>query len=84
MEPISEPTDNRIQQAITTIQELFLKYENDKYMTEKTHHYICNQLPNILENIRITHENSVNRIEEMNFEKNMFIHHFLSNFPTFL
>jgi hypothetical protein len=79
MEPISEPTNNKIQQSITTIHELFSKYENDKYMTEKTQHYICNQLPNILENIRITHENSVSRIEEMNFEKNIFIHNFLSN-----
>jgi hypothetical protein len=48
-------------------------------MYERTHQYICNQLPTILENIRQIHEKNVLRIEEMTIEQDNFISNFLSN-----
>ena len=72
-------TNGKLEQAFGIIRELYSKYETDEYMTERTHNYICNQLPIFLENIKTTHESNVNRIEEMKLEKDMFITNFLSN-----
>ena len=41
------------EQARSSLDELITKYENDEYMTLKLHTYLCNQLPNILENAKI-------------------------------
>jgi len=71
--------DNKLEEAYNTIKELYEKYSNDKYMSERTHQYVCNQLPNLLENIRLTHEKNVHRIEEMTIEQDNFISNFLSN-----
>ena len=48
-------------------------------MLTKTHNYICNQLPNVLENIRVTHQQRIERMEEMTLEQDAFINNFLSN-----
>jgi hypothetical protein len=64
--------------AIETINALYTKYADDTYMSEKTHNYICNQLPNILENIKRVHLERVTRIEELSIEQDAFIHSFLN------
>lgn len=64
--------------AIDTINSLYEKYANDSYMSDKTHNYICNQLPNILENIKRLHLERVARIEELSIEQDAFIHSFLN------
>ena len=66
------------QVAIDTINSLYEKYANDPYMSDKTHNYICNQLPNILENIKRLHLERVARIEELSIEQDAFIHSFLN------
>jgi len=76
---MQEMTNDKLEQAFGVIREVYSKYETDEYMTERTHNYICNQLPIFLENIKTTHENNVNRMEEMKLEKDMFITNFLSN-----
>jgi hypothetical protein len=66
------------QEATSVIDELFQKYETNEYMLTKTHHYICNQLPTILEKLKQTHEEQVSRIELLTEEQNSFIEYFLN------
>jgi hypothetical protein len=65
--------------AKRVVEDLFAKYAQDPYMLEKTHNYICNQLPGILENIKTTHEQRVQRIEIMTNDQDRFIESFLTN-----
>lgn len=67
-----------LSQAINKIKELYQKYENSTYMFQKTHNYICFQLPTILENMRVLHEERQQRTEEMTFEHEHFIQHFMN------
>ena len=71
--------ENKVNEAYQIVKELYDKYSNNNYMSERTHQYICNQLPTILENIRQIHEKNVLRIEEMTIEQDNFISNFLSN-----
>jgi hypothetical protein len=71
--------ENKVNEAYQIVKELYEKYSNNHYMSERTHQYICNQLPTILENIRQIHEKNVLRIEEMTIEQDNFISNFLSN-----
>lgn len=68
-----------ISKAITTITELYSKYENDPYMSLKTHNYICNQLPNVLNNMLLSHKNRMQRTEELICGQDNFIKSFLQN-----
>jgi hypothetical protein len=61
------------------IDDIYKKYEGNEYMLSKTHNYICNLLPNILNNIEKTHIERVNRIEELSNEQDEFIQTFLTN-----
>jgi len=61
------------------IDSIYKKYETNPYMLSKTHNYICNLLPNILNNIEKTHIERVNRMEELSNEQDEFIQSFLSN-----
>ena len=79
MQISGDETNQKIIQAKHVIETLYRKYENEPYMFEKTHHYICNQLPNILNNIKQTHEQRVNRIEELSTDQDIFIQSFLEN-----
>jgi len=69
---------NKIQSTHDAINALFEKYENNPYMFSKTHNYICNLLPNILENIKNNHEHSMHRIEVLSNEQDSFIETFLN------
>ena len=62
-----------------TINELYQKYESDPYMISKITSYICTQLPNICENIKLTHYQRALRMEELNTEQDAFIQSFLTN-----
>lgn len=69
--------------AIDTIRSLYEKYENDPYMSTKTHQYIVNQLPVLLENIKQTHEQRITRIEELTMDHAEFVQTFLNVNPYF-
>lgn len=64
--------------AIQTINDLYSRYQTEPYMFQKTHNYICFQLPAILENIRKTHLERQMRVEKMTHEQDNFIYNFLS------
>lgn len=67
------------EQTRSTLNELIATYENDEYMTLKLHTYICNQLPNILENAKNNQLQRVIRNEELMNEQEQFIQSFLTN-----
>ena len=75
---------SRCQEAKTIIESLFQKYENDEYMISKTHNYICNQLPNILENWKENQTKRLIRNEELSIEQDNFIQSFLNDHHYFL
>lgn len=62
------------------IDNIYNQYKDDPYMISKTNHYIYNQLPLILENIRQTRQQNVQRIEELSLEQEQFIHSFLNRY----
>jgi len=65
--------------AIQTVKSLYSQYENDSYMFQKTHNYICYNLPSILENIRHSYLERQQRNEELSLEQDAFIKSFLAN-----
>ncbi len=62
-----------------TIKILCEKYKDDSFMSSKTEHLICNQLPVLLLNIEKTHAMQVQRITELNAEQDAFIQGFLAS-----
>ena len=70
--------NDKIDECIFNITSLFQKYKDNDYMFMKTYHYICNQLPNILENIQKNHEERMFRMETMTEEQDSFIEYFLN------
>ena len=72
-----------IQSATAIIQEIYAKYAENKYMLNRAHSYICEQLPITLENIQKNHEQRQLRIEELTHEQDFFIQSFLTNNPYF-
>ena len=66
-------------ESYDTINNIYIRYVTDPYMTAKAHNYITNQLPIILENIRETHEQNQTRIEELTNDQDAFIQSFLNN-----
>jgi hypothetical protein len=66
-------------QAYITVDELFLRYLNDPYMLEKTHNYICNQLPIVLGNMQQVHDNRITRIQELTNDQDLFIQSYLND-----
>ena len=71
-------TESKKLESQRIINSLYDLYANDPYMLAKTHTYICNQLPNILENIKRVHIERVNHAEEMLSEQDAFIQSFLN------
>jgi len=62
-----------------TIAILCEKYRDNTFMSVKTESFICNQLPVILQNIEKTHDQQVQRINDMNAEQDIFIQGFLAS-----
>lgn len=81
VEPIIPKIENTpdIQKSLETIQELNEKYKDDLYMLNKTHNYICSQLPVFLDNLKKNHEDRIQRINLLTNEQNNFIQSFLNN-----
>lgn len=65
--------------AIFIVKELYAKYTDDPYMALKTHNYICNQLPNVLQNTFVNRQLRITRTEELTTEQDSFIETFLTN-----
>lgn len=78
-QPITENETRPVDLAIQTIKNLYTQYENDSYMFQKTHNYICYNLPTVLENIRRSHVERQQRNEELSCEQDSFIKSFLAN-----
>ncbi len=77
---ISQPNiHDCIKESIENITSIYEKYANDEYMISKIHTYVSNQLPNIIDNIKYTHDQRVLRIEELTTEQDAFIHSFLND-----
>jgi hypothetical protein len=74
----TEKKTNTIEETHQAIDGLFQKYENDPYIFSKIHNYVCNLLPNILDKKRSSHEESIQRIETLSLEQNLFIESFLN------
>jgi hypothetical protein len=68
-----------IQNSLETIQELYEKYKDNVYMLNKTHNYICSQLPVFLDNLKKNHEDRIQRMHALTNEQNNFIQSFLNN-----
>lgn len=75
--------EDRKQQSYKAIDDIFIKYLNDPYMTEKAHNYIVNQLPVVLANMQQAHDSRVHRIQELTNEQDLFIQSYLNNNPCF-
>jgi hypothetical protein len=65
--------------AIFIVRELYTRYADDPYMAMKTHNYICNQLPNVLQNTFVNRQLRITRTEELTTEQDSFIETFLAN-----
>jgi len=80
--PLEEPEPNIIEdqaKSIQTVIALYDKYSQDPYMLQKINSYICGQLPNIFENMKLNHYQRTLRIEELTTEQDAFIQTFLTN-----
>jgi hypothetical protein len=75
--------ESQRQRAIDIIENLYKTYENDPYMMTKTNHFICNQLPRVLETIQKNHVERVHRMENLILDQDTFIQSFLANHPYF-
>ena len=65
--------------SYAAINALYQKYETDPYMISKITSYVCTQLPNIFENIKLNHYQRALRMEELTTEQDTFIQSFLTN-----
>lgn len=74
---VSNSEDN-LDNAKAVIENLFHKYKDDPYMMSKMQQYVCNQLPNVLDNMKQTHEFRIQRSENVTREQRAFIESFLS------
>jgi hypothetical protein len=65
--------------AITVINGLYDKYEQNPYMLSKLNNYINVQLPTMLENTNLQHQERTTRIEQLTQNQDQFIENFLNN-----
>ena len=67
-----------LETSFQTIEHLYTLYNDDLYMTSKIHHYISQQLPTLLENMKCMREKNLQRNEEHTVEQQMFMSEYLS------
>lgn len=77
--PIKQSLEDCVNGSNKVINNIFEKYKNDDWMISKIDSYIVNQLPNVIDNIKITHEQRISRIEELTNEQDNFISTFLND-----
>lgn len=70
---------NQLSDSLNAIKQLHNTYDNDRYMSEKLHNYIQNNLPKIMENLKKINEERINRTNELTHEYKNFIKDFLNN-----
>ena len=73
----TQSNDRLIHLSCDAVQKMYEKYEEDLYMTSKIHHYISQQLPTLLENIKHNREKNIQRNEDHSAEQERFILSFL-------
>jgi|TARA_B110000285_G_scaffold235423_1_gene317052 hypothetical protein len=71
--------DECICKSSNTITNIYEKYKEDDWMLSKINSYINNQLPNVIDNIKTTHEQRIARIEELTNEQDNFVQSFLND-----
>lgn len=67
-----------VETSFQTIESLYDHYNDDLYMTSKIHHYITQQLPTLLENMKTIREKNLQRNEEHTVEQQTFMSAYLS------
>jgi len=67
-----------LETSFQTIESLYTHYNDDLYMTSKIHHYITQNLPTLLENMKIIRDKNLQRNEEHTIEQQTFISGYLS------
>lgn len=65
-------------ELVGSIEALYSKYSNDPYMSVRFQNFICNQLPNVLENMANQHQQRVIRTEELSAEFDTFVSTFMN------
>jgi hypothetical protein len=66
-----------IETYLNTVQHLYDKYVDNPYMAPKFQHFICNQLETMMDQIDKTHNERVQRIEDLTSEQYLFIESFM-------
>ncbi len=66
-------------QTMESLSELFDSYKEDEYIIQKLNGYICNQLPNILLNLKEQQIKRKARFNEMTNEQDEFVQCFMNN-----
>jgi hypothetical protein len=62
---------------VNIVQHLYNKYAENPYMAPKFQHFICNQLETMMDQIDKTHNERVQRIEDLTSEQYLFIESFM-------
>lgn len=71
--------DRLVESSSAIIESLYEKYADDLYITSKISHYISQQLPNLLENVKQMREKNIQRVEDHTAEQERFITTYLNN-----
>ena len=66
-------------QTMESLSALFDSYKEDEYIIQKLNGYICNQLPNILLNLKEQQIKRKARFNEMTNEQDEFVQCFMNN-----
>lgn len=77
--PTTYTFDNYLRVSSESVCNIYEKYKDDPWMIAKIFSYITNQLPNVINNIKYTHEQRITRMEELTSEQDTFIHSFLND-----
>lgn len=63
--------------VLETLQKLCTKYANNPYLAQKFQHFICNQLETMMDQINASHQERIQRIEDLTAEQYSFIESFM-------
>lgn len=72
-----------MEKIVATVTELKQKYAHDSFLHSKIEHYICNQLPMLLESMDKSRNERIVRHDEMSAEQETFIRTFLNTNKCF-
>lgn len=62
---------------LETLQKLCTKYADNPYLAQKFQHFICNQLETMMDQIDASHQERIQRIEDLTAEQYSFIESFM-------